>query len=390
MDNDVLFPGSTIGIIGESPNGYMLSHAAHNLGFKVIAYGVNEESPTLAAADVKIVGKMSDKDKLQSFAERCDIVTYESEQVDANIISFLKKFTKIPQGNDTLEIAQDRLLERTFLEQNNINIAPYATIVNLDDVYQAVTSIGYPCILKSIQKGFKREQVIRKQTDIAKCESIIDMGTYILESMIPYEKELSVVVTRDAQGEATYFPLVENVYRKGQLHETIVPATVDSEIANEVKRLAEIIVTNIKYTGVLQIAFFLTETGALYVKKINPTVDSVGYVFNTATNVSMFEQHLRALAHMPLAQPELIQPTVMVVVKKQDVDELRAQWLLKDNWHYYFYRYPASMKTGLPEGHILVLAQTAVAAKEQIEATGIWDDTVKEQGLADDLADNQF
>ncbi|MDO4598418.1 MAG: ATP-grasp domain-containing protein [Ligilactobacillus agilis] len=372
MEDEILFPGATIGIIGESPNGIMLEQAAHKLGFDVIAYGPNEEAPTLRGADVKVVGTYTDQAKLQDFAQRCSLVTYESETIPAQTIAYLSRFTKLPQGSETLEIVQDRLLERTFFEQSNLNIAPYATIVNLDDVYQAISSIGYPAILKPIQKGFSKKIVIKKQTDIAKCADIIDQGTFILESMIPYQKELAVTMSKDKNGDIKFYPLVEAEYRQGKLHQVLAPAQVDSDVANEIRRLSEIVVKQVKSVGVMTLSFFLTETGALYVKRLVTGVNSLGYVFSRAANVDIFEQHLRVLANMPLAQPELIQATGMVMIEQDKREALRTQWLLKTNWHYQFYRYPKSMTT-LNWGHVLVTGESSQAIKEQVAATGIWD-----------------
>src|SRR5699024_12671613 len=118
------------------------------MGFKVAAYGSNAESPTLREADMAIVGRGNDQLQLQKFAERCDLVIYESEQVSSESIKFIQRFTNVPQGSEALELMQDRLLERTFFEQINVNIAPYSTIVSLDDIYQAISSIGFPCVLK--------------------------------------------------------------------------------------------------------------------------------------------------------------------------------------------------------------------------------------------------
>ena len=370
MEDEILFPGATIGIIGESPNGIMLEQAAHKLGFDVIAYGPNEEAPTLRGADVKVVGTYTDQAKLQDFAQRCSLVTYESETIPAQTIAYLSRFTKLPQGSETLEIVQDRLLERTFFEQSNLNIAPYATIVNLDDVYQAISSIGYPAILKPIQKGFSKKIVIKKQTDIAKCADIIDQGTFILESMIPYQKELAVTMSKD--GDIKFYPLVEAEYRQGKLHQVLAPAQVDSDVANEIRRLSELVVKQVKSVGIMTLSFFLTETGALYVKRLVTGVNSLGYVFSRAANVDIFEQHLRVLANMPLAQPELIQATGMVMIEQDKREALRTQWLLKTNWHYQFYRYPKSMTT-LNWGHVLVTGESSQAIKEQVAATGIWD-----------------
>ncbi|WP_278916029.1 ATP-grasp domain-containing protein [Ligilactobacillus agilis] len=372
MEDEILFPGATIGIIGESPNGIMLEQAAHKLGFDVIAYGPNEEAPTLRGADVKVVGTYTDQAKLQDFAQRCSLVTYESETIPAQTIAYLSRFTKLPQGSETLEIVQDRLLERTFFEQSNLNIAPYATIVNLDDVYQAISSIGYPAILKPIQKGFSKKIVIKKQTDIAKCADIIDQGTFILESMIPYQKELAVTMSKDKNGDIKFYPLVEAEYRQGKLHQVLAPAQVDSDVANEIRRLSELVVKQVKLVGVMTLSFFLTETGTLYVKRLVTGVNSLGYVFSRAANVDIFEQHLRVLANMPLAQPELIQATGMVMIEQDKREALRTQWLLKTNWHYQFYRYPKSMTT-LNWGHVLVTGESSQAIKEQVAATGIWD-----------------
>ena len=354
MGNEVLFPGDTLGIIGDSSNGIRLAQTAKRLGFKVIAYATNEGSPTLADTDVKIVGDFSDKAKLQDFAERCDLVMYESEHISSEVIAYLQKFTKVPQGSETLEIVQDRLLERAFFEQMNINIAPYATIVSLEDVYQAVSSIGYPCVLKPIQKGFgpKRQQIIRKQTDIAKCADIIDMGTYILESWIPYNKELSVIMTRDYDGNLAYFPVIETRYKENRLNEAIVPANIQPDVEEEVKRLAGEIVSGLKYVGALEVAFYLTESGSLYVKRIVPALHNSGYVFDKATNVSMFEQHLRTLVKMPLVDIKLVQPAGMVMIEEENIDDIRTQWVLKNNWYYTFFRYPESMRPQ-PEGYII-------------------------------------
>lgn len=379
MEEKALFPGSTIGIIGESSNGIMLAEAAKKMGFKVIAYNSDEAAPTMQEADLGVVGSLHSKAKLQDFAERCDLVTYESDKVSSDVIEAIGQYTKVPQGSEPLEITQDRLLERAFLEQMNINIAPYATIVSLDDIYQAIGSIGYPCVLKPIQKGFgrKRQQVINRQSDIAKCADIIDLGTYVLEAWIPYEKELSVIIGKEFDGKLNFFPIVENIYRDHHLFQSITKSQLEADVQAEVHRIATEIATQLDYVGVLEIAFFLTKSGSLYVKRIVPALHKAGFVFEKATNISMFELHLRALSRMPIPQVRFVQPTVMVAIKNEDLEPLRTQWVLKDNWFYRFYRYPQTKRMVNP-GYLLVLAETTTAAIHQIEATNIWSDTSTE------------
>ena len=381
MENAMLFPGDTIGIIGDSQNGIMLAQAAKKMGFKVAAYCTGQSVPTLSEADVKIVGRMNDKEKLQDFAQRCNVVTYESENIASETVEFIERFTKVPQGHETLEITQDRLLERAFFEQLNVNIAPYATIVSLDDIYQEIGSIGYPCVLKPIQKGFgkRRQQMITKQTDIARCADIIDFGTYILESWVECAKELSVILTRDADGEVSFFPLVENVYRDRVLHETLAPAKVLEQIEQEAKRIAKEIVRGLSYVGVMQVAFFLTAEGTLYVKRLVPALSVPGYVLEQASSVSMFEQHLRALAKMPLGNAVPRTSGAMVIVSTADLEKVRLQWSLKSNWSYRFFRIPETLRPVEREGYILVSAETPEKAAAQIEATGIWDEAKTEE-----------
>ncbi|WP_252904166.1 ATP-grasp domain-containing protein [Secundilactobacillus silagei] len=219
MDNHVLYPGGTIGVIGDSTDGPMIVSAARQAGFKVGAYGPDETSEMLQLADFKIVGELSDHDRLVDFAERCDLVTYDSQHLSPDVLSVIEGSTTLPQGSDFQMMMQDRLLERAFYEQLNVNILPYATIVSLDDVYQSINSIGYPSVLKPIQKDLVhgQEMTIRTQTDIAQAAGLMDWGTYILESTVDYSRELTVTVTRTASGEASLFPPVEIKRQNGQM-----------------------------------------------------------------------------------------------------------------------------------------------------------------------------
>lgn len=381
MADDVLFPGSTVGIIGDSPNGIMLARAAKKLGFKVVVYCTQEGNPALAEADVPMVGRMDDQQRIQDFAQRCDAVTYESEAVPLEAVEVVSKYTQVPQGTELLEITQDRLLERAFYDQLNVNIAPYATIITLDDVYQAVTSIGYPCVLKPVQKrpGDGRFMIIKRQTDITKCAGLLEQGgTFILETWVPFAKELSVIVTRDGKKAQNYFPIIENIYHNGRLHETLVPAQIDRDVEKEIQRLSMQIVQQFKARGTFEISYFMTADGMLYVKRIVPAPSMPGYVFDAAMNISMFAQHIRAIANMPLARTEILEPTAMVIVEQEDMPALRTQWVLKSNWRYNFFRYPQSLQGHRPLGYLLVMAPTIKDARDQIDSTAIWDAMTKQ------------
>lgn len=374
MDNSILNPGDTLGIIGSSTNGAGLVIAARNAGINVGVYGDNENTGTMELADFRVVGALNDQHRLQGFAERCDMVTYESETVDATVINFLAAHTKVPQGAEALEITQDRSLERAFFSQLNLNVAPSATIVSLDDVYQAIGSIGYPSILKPIQKGLgqNRQLEIKTQSDIVKAADLLDWGTYLLESLIPYEKELSVFVAKSATS-TEFFPTVENRYHQHQLLASIVPAQVDQAVNDEMKRITKQISDNLSYTGILEVAFFLTKSGNLYVKRIVPTMHAAGYVFERATNISMAEQHLRAIAGLPLMPVKQLMPVVAVYFTPAQESGIRTQWQIKTNWFFNFYHHTRLQADHVPvAGHVLVEAASVKEALDQIDDTNIW------------------
>lgn len=375
MDNHVLYPGGTIGVIGDSTDGPMIVAAARQAGFKVGAYGPDETSEMLQLADFKIVGSLADHDRLTDFAERCDLVTYDSQHLSPDVLSVIEETTALPQGSDFQTMMQDRLLERAFYEQLNVNIPPYATIVSLDDVYQSINSIGYPSVLKPIQKDLVHgeELTIRTQTDIARAAGLMDWGTYILESTVSYTNEYAVTVARTASGESSLFPPVEVKRQNGQLSWAYLPTNIDPVVQAELDRICREIVANVTYVGVFEVDFMINDIGSIYVKQITPTFGEAGRIFDRATTVSQFEQHLRAIAGMPLSNVEVLKPTVMAAFTNEQSGAIRTQWTLKPNWHFYFYRQGhQDVDNQKLAGHILVQGDDLNKLLEQLEDTEIW------------------
>ncbi|AMV61794.1 Phosphoribosylaminoimidazole carboxylase ATPase subunit [Pediococcus damnosus] len=377
-NNATLYPGNTLGIIGDSSNGSQLITAARRLGLRVIAYGPNEVSETMQLADVHIVGAMNDGDKLQEFGEKCDSVIYESEHVDAQTIKYLEQYTKIPQGTNGLEVTQDRLIERAFFDQLNLNSTPYATIISLSDIYESINSIGYPSILKPIQKSLTSDAELRinTQTDIPQAADLLNERTYILESTVDAKQELVITVAQGMNGERKIFPIAENVYAEEHLVETIMPATTSDAVQNELLRITNQIADSLAYVGVFEISFAITNSEDIYVKRIVPSIHRPGYVFNRATNVSVFDQHLRAIAGMPLSDIKLFVPTIMVNFDKDQMEAIRTQWNIKNNWYFHVYAQNKTTEKATRAGYVLVEANSVQQAQEQIDDTEIWRKTV--------------
>ncbi len=372
---DILYPDQTIGILGDSISSPALLYIAKKMGFKIGMYSSNENSETVRLADYKYIGSMDDKQTLKMFAERCDVVVYNSPSIDSAVIRYISQFTSVPQGGALLDIIKDRLIERSFFETLNINMAPYATIVTLEDIYQSINSIGYPAILKPIQRGLlgDKELVIRNQADIVTASGLLDSGTYVMESFVEHDTDYSIIVTRQTDGKTVVFPIVEVIYDGKQIMTAFTPVKLDPAVEKEMNRITNEIAKNIDYVGTFEVSLFLAKSGSIYVNRVAPTLSPAGFLFDYAANVNEFEQHIRAIAGLPLAEATAVMPTVFQAIRQKEYQRVKTQWVIKGNWHFSFY----GNKTEDADervGHILIPTKSISDTLMKIEATSIWKD----------------
>lgn len=380
MAGTILYPGNTLGIIGNSSNGPLLVNAARRVGLNVAAYTSESDSEIASLADAVFVGAFDDQQRLQAFAENCDIVTYESEHVPSDVIAFISRFTRVPQTSDTLAMMQDRSLERAFFEELKINIPPYATIIGLDDIYGSAAGIGYPAILKPMQKGIEHEQqlTIRSQADVPLAADMLQKGPHILEATVPKAQELSVLVVKgypqenELADQIRLFPIIETNYQQGRLMRALAPARISSDVAGEVDRISQTVAHHLDYYGVFQLTFLLTPEGTLFLRDLVPAMDRSGLVFDKATNITMFEAHLHAIAGLPLAKPQQYMTAVLASFDDDQLEAIRTQWILKSNWEFVFY-HRSGRQISPTAGHVLIQAPTIQDGLNQLAATTIWD-----------------
>lgn len=375
MENKhILYPGNTIGIIGLGSGTRQLIEAAKNSGFQVCAYVNSEADRDLTKfVDYTVIGAWNDRDKLKEFGQSCNAVIYESDQVHESVVKYLSAYTLIPQGSEILEITQDRLLERAFLDQINVNIAPYVTVIQLDDVYQSIDSIGYPAMLNPIQRGLgEQSMMIQRQSDIVKAADFLSAGTYVLESWIPRSREFSLTVAKGGD-EVKLFPLIETGYENDRLLEAKTPADINTDVSDEIARIGHEVAKNLNYEGVFEVGFYLTDTNTLYVTGITPALTRQADVFTAVTNVDQYAMLLRTVAGLPLPDIKTLQPAILMDIQKQHLDELKTQWLLKDNWQFNFYSPTLRKKTG-SQGFVIATGDTLDKLQQQIDNTDVWTD----------------
>ncbi|WP_421387992.1 ATP-grasp domain-containing protein [Limosilactobacillus fermentum] len=335
---NLLSQGKTLGIIGLTQKDWPLLVAAKKLGLNVGAYVDHSQPQLTKLADFTIVGNYRDRDKLTEFGQNSDLVIYASSLIAPVAINYLTNFTQVPQGVAALEIVQDRLMERAFLDEINVNVSPYVTVISLDDVYQSIDSIGYPAVLKPIQRGLGEQSLrINHQSDIAYGDDYIQGGAYLLESWIDHNTEYSLTVATDGETVVAY-PLVEEFFNEDrELIEATTPTEVPDAMRDEMVRIATEIAKKLGYRGVITVRFYATAAGALYVNSfdLEPTIS--GNIFDEVAGVNQYEQMLRVIGGMAIHKLHQLQPAVLVPLYDNQLASATRQQVLKENWKFRFF-----------------------------------------------------
>lgn len=380
MKRNAFYPGSTLGIIAINRNGGALIAAAKKAGFNVLVYVDHAQPAITKMADETIIGAYNDKTRLEQFGESCDAIIYQTPNVDARVLHFLSQYAAIPQGTNGLEIIQDRLMERAFLDQVNINIAPYVTVVSLDDVYQSIDSIGYPALLKPIQRGLgEQSMIIRRQSDIVRAADFIETGTYLLESWIDHTSEYTMTAATDGE-DTEIFPLAKLHFTADrQLVSVAAPAEVNADLLTEMQRIVKSVAGSLEYSGIFSINFYVTGTGTLYVKNIELGLTSIANIYDTTTNVDQYEEQVRAAVGMPLHQVQPLQVGLLMVVRKYQQLAIQRQWLLKNNWQFRFFNDQDGDDQSILGFVWVTGSDNLIDLENQVDDTEVWKEPVSEE-----------
>lgn len=373
LDKKFLLTNNTIGIIGGGQLGRMMALAAKAMGYRIIVLDPTADCPAAQVSDEQIVADYDDKVALRELSEKADVVTYEFENIDYDALKMTQNLVSVPQGSELLSITQDRILEKAYLESANINIAPYAVIVDKEEIESEIKSIGYPAVLKTAQGGYdgKGQVVLHNANDIDTAARLLRYGSCVLEAWIPFEKEISIVVARNLDGQVETFPVAENVHVNNILHTTIAPANVTNDVHEEAEEIAKKLADVLQLCGVLAVEMFVTNSGAIYVNELAPRPHNSGHFTIEACSISQFTQHIRAIVGLPLVKPELLKPAVMINILGQHVEAVNEHMAEYAQWFVHYYG-KKEAKINRKMGHITVLTDEPKAILSEIEETQIW------------------
>ncbi|MCD2255889.1 5-(carboxyamino)imidazole ribonucleotide synthase [Lactobacillus sp. CC-MHH1034] len=355
LNNDVILPPATIGIIGGGQLGQMLALSAKSMGYKVGILDPTPDAPAAQVSDFQIVAAYEDQAAMDELIQRCDVLTYEFENVATTTLKSLSS-RQLPQGVDLLAITSDRLNEKNFLRQHQLPTVAFAAVNDDHSFEAAVRSVGLPAILKTTSGGYDGHGQVDINTarDYAAAQELYTQTPCILEARLDFTKEVSVMVTRTVTGNVRVFPLSENQHSAHILHRSIVPARVSSEIVQQVVQAATTIAKGLELRGVLGIEFFVTEANQLVVNELAPRPHNSGHYSIEACNVSQFEAHIRSICGLPIPEIRQIQPAVMFNLLGEELSLARQQLPQHPEWHFHDYG-KAEIRPQRKLGHVTIL-----------------------------------
>lgn len=293
--------GDTIGILGGGQLGRMLSVAAARLGFKTCIFEPGGDCPASHVANFHLQAEYSDTDALTRFAQSVDVITYEFENIPTSALDALEAIKPIHPNRTALATSQDRLSEKTFLQNLGLQTAPFADVSDADSLSKAIADIGTPAILKTRRMGYdgKGQSRLMSAQDAEKALADMAGAPAVLEGFVHFSHEVSVIAARNPDGAVACYDPGENVHTDGILSTTTVPAKLTPSQRTDAVLLAAKILNALDYVGVMGVELFVTPQG-LIVNEIAPRVHNSGHWTQNGCAIDQFEQHIRAIAGWPL------------------------------------------------------------------------------------------
>ncbi len=365
-----LLPGATIGVLGGGQLGRMFAIAARRMGYRVHTFSPEKDGPAAQLSDHATAASYDDEEAITNFARAIDVLTFEFENIPAATIEWASRGRIVRPRGEILLIAQNRLREKEFLSGAGFPVAPFRRVANATDLASAAEAIGRPAILKGAAFGYdgKGQQRIDPATELATIWAGREDELCILESVIDFEKEISVIVARGPDGATAVFPVCENIHRNHILDLTLAPARIEERVASAARELACEVATSLDLVGLLAVEMFLQRDGGLIINELAPRPHNSGHWTIEGCVTSQFEQQVRAVCGLPLGATGLLRPTAMVNLLGDLWSSGEPNWpgaLAEPNVHLHLYgkRQP---RPGRKMGHLTAVAETVDAAADQV------------------------
>ena len=367
----IILPGRTVGILGGGQLGRMLAMEGRRMGYRVGVLDPLENCPAAQVADFHVKSELTNTQRVLDFVTQVDIVTVETELVPWMLLADIETGKATRPSSCILGLVQDRLVQRQFLQDHRFPQTLFASVKNEANLTCAAQRVGFPAILKKRRLGYDGKGQIRVDSVDHLHEAWRELGEVpsVLEAVVPFMMELSVVLARGIHGDLKLYPLAQNVHRQNILHTTQVPAPVTKPIRLRAEELAVSLAEALDYCGIMAVELFLLEDETLRVNEVAPRPHNSGHFTFGACATSQFEQHLRAICGLPLGDSSLMHPVVMVNLLGDLWRNGPPRWdrlLAHPQVRLHLYGKDQA-RPGRKMGHFLLLEENADSALNQAE-----------------------
>jgi 5-(carboxyamino)imidazole ribonucleotide synthase len=346
----------SVGIVGAGQLGRMMALAGYPLGLEFLFLDKDRRTPGGQVAPI-LEGELTDRKLLGELSTRCAVLTFDWENIPVEALQDLPGEARIAPPLRALAAAQDRLSEKRTFELLGIPTTRYAPVDSRATLEAAVKSIGLPGVLKTRRMGYdgKGQFVLRKPADLDAAWAALGSAPLLYENLVPFDREVSIIAVRGLDGAIAFYPLNLNVHREGILRLTRAPYG-NAALARQAQRAARRLLEHFKYVGVLTIEFFVAG-GKLIANEMAPRVHNSGHWTIEGSDTSQFENHVRAIAGMPLGSTRARGHSAMINL----IGELPERDALLDEAGLHWHDYGKSARPGRKLGHITLVETTARA-----------------------------
>jgi 5-(carboxyamino)imidazole ribonucleotide synthase len=309
-----ILPGGTIGILGGGQLGRMMAMEGRRMGYRIGVLDHVENCPAAQIADFHVQAEFTDTRQVLDFAAQVDVVTIETELVPWAVLAEIETTKLTRPSSSVLALVQDRLVQREYLQDHRFPQTSFDSVKDPATLASAAQRMTFPAILKKRRSGYdgKGQVHVPHSDQLHQAWKELGEDPCVLEALVPFHMELSVILARSVQGAIQIFPLAENTHRQNILHTTRVPARVGKRAKIRAEELALSLAATLDYCGVLGVELFLLQDETLLINEIAPRPHNTGHFTFGACRTSQFEQHLRAICGLPLGDSSLMQPVVMM------------------------------------------------------------------------------
>lgn len=305
------------------------------MGYRVAVLDPDPSSPGGRISDRHLINQYDDVAGLEELAKISSAVTTEFENVPADSLRFLSDLLPVTPQAEAVEVAQDRIREKTFLNKNEFRVAPYAVFNDADSISHSTQGLVFPGLLKVSRFGYdgKGQLLVNNVVELKRGFEKFGSVPCVFEQFLPLEAEVSVIIARNQKGDTAVFPVAENQHHNGILDITIAPARVANNIVSEAKQMALSLAEVLQYQGILCVEFFVLSDGSLVINEIAPRPHNSGHYTMEACSVSQFEQQVRVTSGLPLIEPRQHLPAIMINLLGDLWENGEPDWnrILKDD-----------------------------------------------------------